>query len=261
MIRRSRSLAALALICLAALAGLAKAEVVQRGDVRVTISGEISPKRLPRAGDAPISVSLGGQVSTTDKSAPPQLRSLKIELNRVGKINYTGLPLCPYDAIQTASSQRALSACRPALVGRGSFDAEITLAGQDPYPIAGQLLAFNGKLRGKPVLFGQIYSPSPFATSFVIVFSIEQAAKGTYGTTLSASLPAALGRWGNLTGIKLTLSRRYSYQGRRYSYLSAGCPAPRGFQGASFSLARTSFGFAGGPTLTSTLVRNCRAGG
>ncbi len=260
MSRRPRLLIALALTGLLALATLAQAEIAQKGHVRVTISGELSPKRLPRSGQAPIAVSVGGQISTTDKSPPPRLQSLEIELNKAGKINYAGLPLCPYGAITTASSERALSACRPALVGRGSFDAEITLAGQDPYPIEGKLLAFNGKRGGRPVLFGQIYSPRPFATSFVIVFAIERGGKGDYGTRLSATLPTALGSWGKLTGIELALSRRYTYRGQRYSYLSAGCPAPKGFGKVPFPFARTSFGFEGGLTLSSTLVRECRAG-
>jgi hypothetical protein len=260
MIRRSRLLTSLALISLWALATLAQAEIAQKGDVRVTISGELSPKRLPRAGQAPIAVSVGGQISTTDQSPPPRLQSMKIELNRAGKIDYTGLPLCPYGAIQTASSQRALSACRGALVGRGSFDAEITLAGQAPYPISGKLLAFNGKSKGKPVLFGQIYAANPFATSFVIVFAIGKAAKGSYGTELSATLPKALGTWGKLTGIELKLSRHYSYRGKSHSYLSAGCPAPKGISQVSFPLARASFDFEGGKVLSSVLERSCRAG-
>jgi hypothetical protein len=234
------------------------AAITQKGTLRVTVDGKLAPKRLPRVGAAPISVSVGGEVSTTDQSPPPRLKSLRIELNRNGKIDHAGLPICPYDRIQPASTSRALSACRQALVGEGSFAAEITLSGQEPYPTEGKLLLFNGKEKGKPVLFGQIYAPRPFATSFVIVFSIRKIRRGPYGTALSASLPEALGSWGNLTGIEMTLQRRYSYKGRSHSYLSSGCPAPRGFPGAVFSLARTEFGFAGGQRLASVLGGTCK---
>jgi hypothetical protein len=237
----------------------ATAEVVQRGTLRLTVSGKLSPQRLPRTGSAPIAVSVGGKITTTDKSPAPKLTTLSIELNRNGHLDYAGLPLCPYGAIQTASSSRALSSCRSALVGQGSFDAEITLAGQAPYPISGRLLAFNGKQGGKQVLFGQIYAPRPFATSFVIVFAIKKVAKGTYGTALTAPLPPSLRSWGNLTGIDLTLSRHYSYHGKSHSYLSAGCPAPKGFPGATFPFARASYEFAEGTRLTSTLTRSCQA--
>jgi hypothetical protein len=259
--RRLRLALAAAFGVLLATAALAGAEVVQKGKVRVTVSGKLSPQKLPRSGAAPIRVSVGGQITTIDKSDPPKLKTLTIELNRNGRIDTTGLPVCPYDAIQPASTSRAVSGCRSSLVGEGSFTAEISLTGQEPYPAKGKLLAFNGIEDGRHVLFGQIYSPRPFATSFVIVFSIKGTGKGPYGTALTASLPQSLRSWGNLTGIELSLSRRYAYRGKSRSYLSAGCPAPKGFPGASFPFARTSFGFEGGLTLSSTLVRTCRASG
>ncbi len=258
---RLKPVLALSLAAALLATSLATAETAQKGTLRVSVSGKLSPKKLPRTGAAPIKVSVGGQISTTDQSPPPRLKTMEIELNRGGKIDYTGLPLCPYSAIQTASSSRALSACKAALVGKGSFDAEITLAGQAPYPIQGKLLAFNGKSKAKPALFGQIYASHPFATSFVIVFAIKKTGKGTYGTVLAATLPKALSTWGKLTGIEMNLSRHYSYRGRSHSYLSAACPAPKGFSTVAFSFARASFGFEGGKTLSSTLTRSCRVKG
>ncbi len=94
----------------------------------------------------------------------------------------------------------------------------------------------------------------------MIEFKIKKTS-GRFGIALDADLPASLRSWGNLTGIELKLSRTYSSGGKKHSYISAGCPAPKGFPGASFPFARTSFGFEGGPTLTSTLTRNCHARG
>jgi hypothetical protein len=252
---------AVALIAACSLTALAGAEIVQKGGVRVAVTGDLSPKRLPRSGSAPVRVSVGGEITATDKGEPPKLKTLTIELNRNGRLDVAGLPVCPYDSIQTASTARALAACREALVGRGSFTAEISLAGQEPYSTTGTMLAFNGREHGQPVLFGQIYSPRPFATSFVIVFAIGKAGKGAYGTTLTAQLPASLRSWGNLTGIELRLARTYVAGGRRHSYISAGCPAPKGLSKVSFPFARTSFGFQGGPALSSVLIRSCRAHG
>jgi hypothetical protein len=236
-------------------------EVTQKGTLRVSVAGGLSPRRLPRTGVAPISVSVAGKISTTDASLPPQLKALRIELNRNGKLDYAGLPTCRYAGIQPASSERALAACRPALVGTGSFTAEIILSGQQPYPTTGRLLVFNGTRGGKPVLFGHIYAPRPFATSFVIVFSVQKLARGVYGTALHAPLPKAMDAWGRLTGLDMTLSRRYVQDGERHSYLSAGCPAPTGFPTATFPLARTSFLFEDGTQLASVLIENCRARG
>jgi hypothetical protein len=250
-------------VCLAlsvvAGAGLGQAEVTQKGELRVSLSGKLSPRSLPRSGTAPISVFLAGRISTTDNSAPPQLKQLRIELNRHGRLDYRGLPACPLSRIQPASTARALAACRSSLVGKGEFQANIVLSGQAPYPTRGRLLIFYGRRHGRPALLGQIYSGRPFATSFVIPFAFRHLAHGPYGTVLTASLPRTLGGWGYVTALEMTLSRRYAYRGQRHSFVSAGCPAPQGFPGAIFPLARTSFQFAGGNTLTSTLTRSCSA--
>ncbi len=233
----------------------------QKGNLRLSLEGQIAPQALPRVGRAPVAVTLGGHISTTDGSQPPQLKSIRIELNRGGHLESRGLPICPPGRIRIASSARALAACRAALVGSGHFEADIALAGQQPYPTEGRLLAFNGRLGGRPAIFAHIYSPRPFATSFVIVFTVSKGGHGRFGTVLSASLPRALGNWGYLTGIEMKLSRHYAYRGSRHSFISAGCPAPKGFPGAVFTLARATFSFTGGPSLGSSLTRSCRVRG
>jgi Divergent InlB B-repeat domain len=239
--------------------GAGASAIAQKGSLRVDVSGKLLPRRLPRRGTAPISVSVGGRISTTDASLPPQLKGLRIEINRHGRFDYAGLPTCQYNRIQPGSSARALSTCRSALVGKGSFTANIILVGQEPYPTGGRLLVFNGTRAGKPVLYGHIFSPRPFATSFVLVFTIERLRRGTYGTMLNAPLPKSMDAWGRITGLQMTLSRRYSYRGARRSYISAGCPAPKGFRSAVFPLVRASFAFDGGKRLSSVLSSVCRA--
>jgi len=247
----------------AAASSAANSVVTQEDNLRVSVEGKLSPKKLPRKGSAPISVSIGWDIATIDESPPPDLKKLRIEINKNGRFETEGLPTCPYAKIQPATTKRALSNCRSALVGRGDFSANIALTGQEgeSYTANGQLLVFNGEEKGKPVLFGQIYSASPFATSFVIVFKVSKIKKGDFGTALTAVLPASLRSWGDLTGIQMSLSRRYSFKGEKRSYVSAGCPAPKGFNLASFKLARTSFSFAGGAELSTTATGDCRAKG
>jgi len=254
-----------ALLLALALAGLgtatllpsAAAVITQGGNVRVAVDGALTPHALPREGAAPVAVSVSGHVSTSDGSAPPQLRKLTIEINRHGRFETAGLPLCPAAAIRTASNSRALAVCGPAQVGQGKFAGTITLPGSAPYAISGRLLLFNGSEAGHPVLLAHVFSPLPFATSFLFAFQIATKARGTYGTVLTANLGTALGSERNLTSIEMTLQRRYTSGGKPRSYLSAGCPAPKGFPGAVFPLARTNFTFAEGRKLTSTLTRNC----
>jgi hypothetical protein len=242
-------------------ASLASAEIAQKGNLRVSISGKLSPHVLPRKGTAPVSVTVGGQISTTDETDPPQLRTMTVEINRHGRIESAGLPICNGSSIKTASNGRALATCGKALVGEGRFTGTITLPGSAPYPIEGKLLVFNGREHRHQVLLGHVYSPHPFATSFVFSFAITSKRKGTYGTVLTADMRKALGSKKNLTGIEMTLSRRYSYKGKRRSYVSAGCPAPKGFHSTPYPLARTSFSFADGRNLKAVLPRTCGARG
>jgi hypothetical protein len=262
MSRRSVKFVLLAMVLAAlAAAALSNAEVTRKGNLQLTLTGELSPTTLPRSGAAPIAVTVGGKITTTDGSPPPRLKTLTIDLNNSGEIESKGLPVCAYSSIQPGSSSRALNACRASLVGKGTFNAEITLAGQKPYPTGGRMLLFNGKEGGKNVLFGHIYAAHPFATSFVIVFKIGQLGKGPFGTSLAATLPPSLLNWGNITGIEMKLQRTFTTGGKHRSYLSAGCPTPKGVPRATFPLTKTTFGFDDGRSLSSTLVRSCKATG
>lgn len=233
------------------------AEIHQVGNMLLNVSAKLSPKKLPREGRAPIAVSVGWKITSTDGTEPAKLKTIKIEINRNGVLDATGLPVCPYAKIQPASTQRALKNCRSSLVGEGSFSALVGLEGQERYAAKGKMLVFNGVEKGKPVLYGQLYSAYPFANSFVVVFKIGRSKRGTYGTTLSAKLPANLRAWGNLTAVEMRLSRNYRYKGKRRSFVSAGCPAPKGLSLALFRLARTTFSFTGGTNIASTLTEQC----
>jgi hypothetical protein len=227
---------------------LAHAETKILGNLALSVQAKLSPKKLPRETSAPIAVEVGWQVQSTDPALkPPSLKSVKIEINRAGILDPTGLPDCPYPQIQPASTQRALA-----------FSALVGLEGQESYVSKGKMLVFKGTKAGKPVLYGQIYTAYPFAASFVIVFKVSKEHKGTYATTLSANLPANLRAWGNLTEVKMRLARNYTYKGQRRSLLSAGCPAPKGFGAAPFPLARTSFAFSGGPQVSQVLSETCK---
>lgn len=258
----TKTIAALScLTLLGALTAIAQAEITQRGVLQLSVDGKLSPRSLPRKGAAPISVAVDWNLATTDASPVPKLKKLGIEINRHGHFDTTGLPVCDVRRIQTASTARALAACHASLVGKGSFTANVALRDQVPYATAGKLVVFNGMQRKRPVLLGQIYSPYPFPTSFVIVFSVKDKPHGTYGTALTAKLPRSLSSWGNLTGINMKLSRRFHGAGKSRSYVSAGCPAPKGFPLATFPMARASFSFEGGSRLSSVLSSTCRARG
>lgn len=234
--------------------------VVQRGPVRVNFDGKLTPHALPRHGSAPVGIAVNARISGTKGGDPPQLRRIAIQINRNGHFSAKGLPVCKEDEIQPSTTAGARAACGRALVGEGHFAANVKLPEQSPFPSNGKVLAFNGRLHGKPAILAHIYGTQPVPTSYVLPFSIRDS-HGTYGTVLEASFPHATGNWGYVTGLEMKLHRSFRYRGRQRSYLTAGCPAPAGFPGAAFHLARTSFAFAGGMNLASVLDRSCKAKG
>jgi len=236
---------------------VAGAVTVQKRGLRVSILSQIMPYKLPREKTAPIAVFVAGRLENAKGGIPPQLQRLTIDVNRHGLLQSRGLPVCSLPRIQPASSDRALTRCGDALIGSGRFWAHIVLPDQGAYPTQGRLLVFNGRRGNRPLLLAHIFTDVPFNTSFVIPFAIKRVSKGPYGTELSASLPEALGSWGYVDRIKLTLRRKYRYRGRQLSYFNAGCPAPPGATRTAFSLAKGTFSFASGPPIQVKVIKAC----
>ena len=256
MSRNAKLLAAAALALALTLASLASAEVIQRGGLRVTVQGELTPQKLPRQGGAPIHVSIGTKIASSKGGDPPQLRKIALAINRNGRFDTKGLPACTERDIQPATTQGALAACGASLVGTGHFSAKILFKQQVPYPASGKLYAFSGTYKGKPAILAHVYGKKPVPTSFTFPFVLRKA-KGTFGTVLSASFPEVTGNAGYVTGISLRLGKTFEAGGKSHSFLTASCPAPKGFNGASFPFAKATLSFPG-KTLSSTLTRDCK---
>ena len=254
--RRAKAGASAAALLLGA-AAIAGAATIQQGGLRITVLSQIKPYKLPRTHPAPIAIFVAGHLSNAEGGIPPQLRRLRIEVNRHGLLQSRGLAVCHIAEVQPATTQRALSNCGEAVIGSGQFWANIVLPDQGAYRTQGRLLIFNGREGKRPVLLAHIFTSHPFNTSFVIPFAIKRISKGPYGTELRASLPQALGSWGYLDRIKLTLRRKYRYRGKELSYFNAACPAIKGAKRAAFPLAYAEFSFAGRAPLGATVNKTC----
>jgi hypothetical protein len=238
---------------------ITQAVVIQRGGIRVKFDGRIAPKSLPRHRPAPVRVSVGAQISGSHKADPPQLRAIAIAINRYGHFEPRGLPLCEEREIQPATTQNALAACRDSLVGTGHFAAKVLLSQQTPFPAQGKVYVFNARIHGHPGILAHVYGTNPVPTSFTLPFELLPS-RGTFGTVMKAQLPKVTGGSGYITGLTMNLGRSFTYRGARRSYLSASCPAPKGFHKAAFPLAHAEFSFGGGKRLASTLVSSCGVG-
>jgi hypothetical protein len=253
---RRRALLATA-VGLLACASLAKATVIQEGNLRITVLSQVLPYKLPRTGTAPIAVFVSGHLQAPHGGIPAQLQQMTVKVNRHGLLQSRGLPTCRLSELQPASTERAMANCGDAAIGSGQFWAHIVLPDQGAYPTHGRLLIFNGRERGHPVLFTHIFTSNPFFSSFVLDFKISKVKEGAYGTELSASLPEALGSWGYVDRIKLTLKRKYTWKGRRLSYFNAGCPAPKGAKRTVFPLALATLDFAKDLSIAAKVEKAC----
>jgi len=251
------TVAAAAVLSLLVCASLATAEVTQEGNLRVSFTGGIAPDALPRQGTAPVAVRFGGEIKTIDGAVPPQLRTISLAINRHGKVDYRGLPVCRYHQIHPASTREAIETCPDSLIGKGKFTANVLLPEQSPFPSAGEVTAFNGVFHGRHVVFAHVYGTAPLPQSQVLVFELGRTS-GTYRTTLTAQLPRVAAEWGYVSGISLRLNRVFRYKGRLHSFVTAGCPALSGTSLAIFDFARASFGFEDGRTLGVTMTRTCK---
>jgi hypothetical protein len=246
---------ALLLTVVGALAAVAHAETIQSGDVRVSFQADFTPKALPRERPAPITVAFEGKISTTDETHPPALTRLRVELNSAGQVDTRGLPQCPTSSLQATSSEQALERCRAALVGKGTFVAQLPV--EKDLLVGGRALVFNGTVDGRPGMLIHIYVSDPVRLTLVIPIKISHQG-GRFGTVLTTTVPKLAGGSASIVAMKLKIGRKFSVGGERRSYLSAACAAPEGFPGAVFPFARSSFSFSDGRNMRTVLSRSCQ---
>lgn len=257
--RRGSLLGVLAsLLILAVLAIPVDAERNANGSLEAFLKGGISPRILPRTHKAPVAVRLHGGIQTAQGIPLPRVKQVRLELAYKGKLDTTGLPLCPRSRLRALNIQEALSICRSALVGRGRLYARIFLPGQLPFPLHAHLLAFNGKTsEGRTSVWVLAYSENP-PTSFVLPFHVRREI-GAFPTVLVSVLPRNVGPWPHFAQFNIVIARSFHHNGRLHSYLSASCPLPPRLTSGLLSLARATFSIYEGPDLSVETVRTCRA--
>lgn len=251
------AIAAVVAIAVLGVAAMAHGEAYCRSNLCVFFDGRLQPHDLPRERLAPVRVSFDGSIGTVDGSRPPQLREITVAMNRAGKISSKGLPTCAAATLQQTSSEAALGLCRSALVGHGTFGVKVDFPNAPLIPANGKVLVFNTRIGGKPGMLLHLYGSNPVRAAFVLPFKIERRSRGEFGTVLSAKIPTLASDLGYVTEIKLTIGRKYRYAHKARSFLSASCAAPAGFPGALYQLAKTTFAFSDGTSLTSHLTRDC----
>jgi len=256
---RTLILAALLLLC----AGIpARAELDQDGDLVAAFVGAMGPSELPRSTRVPVAVRVAGDIRSAsgDDESLPQLRTIRVAINRQGRLFDRGLPVCEVSSIQPATERSAKRVCGGAIVGTGHVTVQARLPTQRIFSVEAKLLVFNGPRRdGRKLILAQAYARNP-PGAFVLPFVVREG-KGVFGTTMTTTLPKSARAWAYLTHFDMTLHRTYRYRGVRRSYISAACSAPSGFDSAVFPFARATYVFDSGQHLKTAIARRCTVRG
>jgi hypothetical protein len=193
-----------------------KPTVVKAGNLVLTFNGGITPSKLPKNKEAPITLNVSGGIATADGSHPPALKEFIIETDKNGSINAKGLPTCKAGKIEATTTTTAKKACKSAIVGEGTTNVEVLFPESSPIPIKSKLLAFNGGFSGgKTTLFIHAYLSSPVAAAIVTTVKVTKIHNGRYGLKSIAAIPKIAGGAGSVTNFDLTISKK--------GYLTAKC--------------------------------------
>lgn len=238
-------LTAIALIA----APVAHAEKAASGTVVVNVEGELNSPSAPTDSLVPVGLRLGGSITTTDLSVPPELNRVIVDFNEDVSLQTVGFPNCSLARLESDSAETAKHECAAAMVGHGKVTARFTPPEQDPFILHSKLFAFNGHIGSRPAIFAQVTSSKPLPLNYVIPFEIKRV-RGIFGTEVIGTIPP-IGAFlfGEITAFHLSLKRFYSRAGHPASLLRAKC-APFG---DSFPIGNASFSFSDGTMVNITL--------
>lgn len=212
-----------ALICAAVAFG--SREVVRVGNLFLVDNGGISPSTLPKHESVPIRARIEVKIGTVDGSHPPALRTVSVDIDRTIQINAVGLPTCRLGQIEVRTTAAARGACASAIIGSGEAEVEVAFPDQQPFSATGPLVLFNGGVHGRTTLvFVHAYVAVPAPTAIVTTVRITRIDRDRFGHHFVARIPEITGGSGSATKFHLNIGRRFSYKGKRESFLVARCP-------------------------------------
>lgn len=252
MRRRRGLIFVAAAVALLAIAGTAYALILRAGDIIIKADGGFAPKALPKFEDAPISLHGGGKAYTVSGELPPVLETLTIEFDKHGHVDTTGLPKCTAGKLQATTVPVARKLCPGAIVGKGKGRAVVAFPEQAPIPISSPITIFNGpKKGGNDTILAHAYTTVPVPTTFVVPVVIEKIHNGAYGYRTKAKIPRIAGGYGHPVSGSLKIDRKWTYKGKKHSYVNARCET-------GHLQARGEFTFKDGTFLKGTFFRPCK---
>jgi hypothetical protein len=214
---------------------------VRAGNLVLDAEGDFAPKALPRHENAPITAEGGGKLSTIDGELPPILDTLLFEFDKHGAVDTTGLPFCTKGKLVATDVPAARRVCKDAIIGSGFGNAVVKFPEQGPIKVGTPITLFNGpKQGGNDTIIAHAHLDYPGPATFIVPIVIEKIHKGVYGYRVSVKIPKIAGGYGHPISGSTKIARKWTFKGKKHSYLNARCETGH-FQ------VRGEFSFKEGP--------------
>jgi hypothetical protein len=218
-----------------------------------SINAVISPKKLSKTALTPATLKVTTKTTTTTAAngvPSPAIKAI-VDFDKNAKLFTKGLPTCDSAKVQSTSTEAALAACGRAKIGSGKASVLLPV-GVQVFTEPTTVTAFNGVPKGgKPVVLLHAYGAAPVQTTLVLVGTVSNHNKEGYGPRLQLDIPAIAGGTGALTEFQVTINKKFTYKGKRRSFVSAKCASKK-------LKARGAFTFKDGETLTALSTQTCK---
>ncbi len=216
----------LTVIALLAMSGVALAIVLQEGTLEVVGEGGFTPTSLPKHETAPITIHGEGKIATTDGSLPPILDKIIVWYDKHGALITKGLPYCTRAKLEATTTKTARRICAGSIVGEGYGKAEIAFPEQRPFTAGSPITIFNAAPHnGNPTVLAHAYLSVPAPTTYIVPVEIQRVHAGPFGFRTEATIPKIAGGAGIPLEGRLTIGKRWTFKGKKLSYINASCPS------------------------------------
>lgn len=181
--------------------------------VQATFSARPTPVPPPSQGRVPVSLRLSDEISTTDGTHPPAVKSILMDLDGQYGLDLSKVKRCPpelqYDNRQVGDP------CEGVKFGVGKLTVEVAFPETQPISVAGRAIAFK-QIPGKITI--RAFLSAPVTGTIAIPFAVGKNAPGRYGIKLTGTVPKIAGGSGSITDLNMRF---------RKGVFSAACPSGR----------------------------------
>jgi hypothetical protein len=190
-----------------------------------SIETVIGPKKLPKKTLAPATLKVVTKTASTTNptGVPSPAVEAVIDFDKGASIFTKGLPTCNPSQLQSTSTEIAEEKCGSAKIGSGKAEALLP-TGSKVFTVDQTVTAFNGVPQGgKPTVILHSYGTTPIQTTLVLIGTVTNYDKEGYGPRLDVQIPLIAGGTGALTNFQVTINKKWSYKGKKVSFVSAQC--------------------------------------